>query len=107
MLLRMFLFVLFFAFINHVEASSSKGTSNPPPYTPSKTYDAKGKLLQKTTAGGRHYDVKGKYIGKTTSQGRHYDAKGRYTGKTVTGTNGSRRYDAKGKQVAKNTHKSK
>jgi Tfp pilus assembly protein PilE len=34
----------------------------------SKTYDAKGKFIGKTTVNGRHYDAKGKYIGKTTVQ---------------------------------------
>ena len=29
-----------------------------------KTYDAKGKLVQKTTANGRHYNAQGQYIGK-------------------------------------------
>lgn len=67
----------------------------------SKTFDAKGKLISKTTANGRHYDAKGKYLGKTTGQGRHYDAKGRYTGKTVISNNGTRLYDAKGKQIGK------
>lgn len=67
----------------------------------SKTYDAKGKLISKTTANGRHYDSKGKYIGKTTIQGRHYNAKGRYIGKTITSSSGTRIYDAKSKQVGK------
>ena len=65
----------------------------------SKTYDAKGKLVQRTTAQGRHYNARGQYIGKTTQQGRHYDAKGRNTGKTITTTRGTRTVDAKGKTV--------
>lgn len=64
-----------------------------------KTYNAKGKLVQKTTSNGRHYNAQGQYIGKTTQQGRHYDAKGRYTGKTMTTGSVTRTVDAKGKPV--------
>lgn len=63
----------------------------------SKTYDATGKLLQKTDANGRHYDAKGNYIGKTTNTGKHYNASGNYIGKTITTTSGSKQLDAKGK----------
>ena len=63
----------------------------------SKTYDAKGKLLQKTDDKGRHYNAKGQYQGKTTRDGKHYDAKGKLTGKTVTVPTGSKSYNAKGK----------
>jgi YD repeat-containing protein len=86
-------------------ATTSKGSA--PQQNASKTYDAKGKLIQKTTSSGRHYDAKGKYIGKTTQQGRHYDATGRYTGKTVTDANGSRLYNAQGKHVATVKQKAK
>jgi phosphate-selective porin len=99
MFLKTALLCLFLLFPLASQASTPKGTSAPSPA--SKTYDAKGKLIQKTTASGRHYNAKGTYIGKTTSQSRHYDAKGRYTGKTVKVSNGSRIYDAKGKQVGR------
>ena len=67
----------------------------------SKTYDANGKLIQKTNDKGRHYNVKGQYQGKTTSDGKHYDAKGKFTGKTVASPTGSKSYDAKGKLLQK------
>jgi hypothetical protein len=67
----------------------------------SKTYDATGKLVQKTNDKGRHYNAKGQYQGKTTSDGKHYDAKGKFTGKTVTSPTGSKSYDAKGKLLQK------
>ena len=67
----------------------------------SKTYDAKGKLLQKTDDKGRHYNAKGQYQGKTSPDGKHYDAKGKLTGKTVTAPTGSKSYDAKGKLLQK------
>jgi YD repeat-containing protein len=67
----------------------------------SKTYDAKGKLVQKTDDKGRHYNAKGQYQGKTTTDGKHYDAKGKFTGKTVTSPTGSKSYDAKGKLLQK------
>lgn len=67
----------------------------------SKTYDAKGKLIQKTDDKGRHYNAKGQYQGKTTRDGKHYDAKGKLTGKTVTAPTGSKSYDAKGKLLQK------
>lgn len=71
------------------------------PQGASKTYDAKGKLVQRTTAQGRHYNARGQYIGKTTQDGRHFDAKGRYLGKTITTPNGQRSMDARGKTVTK------
>jgi hypothetical protein len=67
----------------------------------SKTYDANGKLMQKTNDKGRHYNAKGQYQGKTTSDGKHYDAKGKFTGKTVASPTGSKSYDAKGKYQGK------
>lgn len=67
----------------------------------SKTYDAKGKLVQKTDDKGQHYNAEGQYQGKTTTDGKHYDAKGKFTGKTVTSTTGSKSYDAKGKLLQK------
>jgi YD repeat-containing protein len=80
-------------------AASTPATKTSSQQVASKTYDAKGKLVQRTTAQGRHYNARGQYIGKTTQQGRHYDAKGRYTGKTITTTRGTRTVDAKGKTV--------
>ena len=67
----------------------------------SKTYDAKGQLIQKTDDKGQHYNAKGQYQGKTTRDGKHYDAKGKFTGKTVTAPTGSKSYDAKGKYQGK------
>lgn len=67
----------------------------------SKTYDAKGKLLQKTDNKGRYYNAQGQYQGKTTGDGKHYDAQGKYTGKTVTTPTGSKSYDANGKMLQK------
>lgn len=67
----------------------------------SKTYDVKGKLLQKTDDKGRHYNAKGQYQGKTSRDGKHYDAKGKFTGKTVTAPSGSKSYDAKGELLQK------
>ena len=99
MFLKTAVLCLFLLFPLVSQAATPKGA--PAPSSASKTYDAKGKLIQKTTVSGRHYDAKGRYIGKTTSQGRHYDARGRYTGKTITTANGSRTLDAKGKQVGK------
>jgi hypothetical protein len=66
-----------------------------------KTFDAKGKLLQKTNDNGRHYDPKGHYQGKTTADGKHYDAKGKFTGKTIQTPTGTKSYDAKGKLLQK------
>lgn len=76
-------------------------TSARPTNSASKTYDAKGKLLQKTDDKGRRYNAKGQYQGKTTTDGKHYDAKGKFTGKTVTTPTGSKSYDAKGKLLQK------
>lgn len=80
-------------------AASTSSSQTRSQQVATKTYDAKGKLVQRTTAQGRHYNARGQYMGKTTRQGRHYDAKGRYTGKTITTSRGTRTVDAKGKTV--------
>ena len=86
--------LLFLPLASH--ATTPKGSA--PQQSASKTYDAKGKLVQRTTAQGRHYNARGQYIGKTTASGRHYDAKGRYTGKTISTSRGNRTVDAKVKR---------
>jgi hypothetical protein len=78
-----------------------QATKTPAKTQSSKTYDAKGKFIQKTDDKGRHYNAKGQYQGKTTRDGKHYDAKGKFTGKTVTAPSGSKSYDAKGKLLQK------
>ncbi len=82
-------------------ASADHQANAKPANSASKTYDAKGKLLQKTDDKGRRYNAKGQYQGKTTTDGKHYDAKGKFTGKTVTTPTGSKSYDARGKLLQK------
>lgn len=81
--------------------ADAQATKTPAKAQASKTYDANGKLLQKTNDQGRHYNAQGQYQGKTTSDGKHYDAKGKFTGKTVASATGSKSYDAKGKLLQK------
>jgi YD repeat-containing protein len=82
-------------------ASADNKTSAKLVNSASKTYDAKGQLIQKTDDKGRHYNAKGQYKGKTTRDGKHYDTKGKFIGKTVTAPSGSKSYDAKGKLLQK------
>jgi YD repeat-containing protein len=82
-------------------SACGQSTETPAKAQASKTYDANGKLIQKTNDQGRHYNAKGQYQGKTTSDGKHYDAKGKFTGKTVASPAGSKSYDAKGKLLRK------
>jgi len=86
--------------VAHAGLADNKASTKPVS-SASKTYDAKGKLVQKTDDKGRHYNAKGQYQGKTTTDGKHYDAKGKFTGKTVTSPTGSKNYDAKGKLLQK------
>lgn len=98
MLLKPVVFCLV-CFANLAQANTT--TAHQMPNTASKTYDAKGKLVQRTTSQGRHYNARGQYIGKTTKDGRHYDAQGRYIGKTIVTQSGNRTLDSKGKKVPK------
>ncbi len=92
----------FFSVSGMASAASADNQANAKPVnSASKTYDAKGKLLEKTDEQGRRYNAKGQYQGKTTTDGKHYDAKGKFTGKTVTSPTGSKSYDAKGKLLQK------